>query len=227
MGQETNKHGLSRYIPSEVKREVRRRSGFGCVVCGNAFYEYEHIDPPFENAKQHDPERMALLCGSCHSDSTTGRLSKETIKRASAAPKSLQKGFSFRPLDVGWTHPEVVIGTLHAIETTNIVRVFGEPMLCVDPPEQDGAPFRLSAILTDRDENDILIIDENQWQNPTINWDVEIKGQRIKIRRALGDILLILRIDPPHRIVIERLDSYYDGVKLICREGQPFKSRAT
>ena len=225
MGQEINKHGLSRYIPSEVKREVRRRSGFGCVVCGTAFgITYEHIDPPFKNAKQHKPQCMTLLCGSCQIKSTAKLLSKETIKYASAHPKSLQKSFSSDTLDIGRTHPEVVIGTLYAKETTNIIRVFGEPILCIDAPEQDGAPFSLSAVLTDRNENDILIIDENEWQNPTISWDVEVVGQHITIRRALRDILLVLRIDPPYRIVVERLDSYYDGLRLTCREGQPFRA---
>ena len=32
----TNKHGLSRDIPRAVKTVVRRRCGFGCVICGNA-----------------------------------------------------------------------------------------------------------------------------------------------------------------------------------------------
>ncbi|CAN5808245.1 hypothetical protein BH24DEI2_BH24DEI2_21760 [soil metagenome] len=224
VGQKTNRYGLSRNIPNDVKREVRKRSGFGCVVCGDAFYTYEHIDPPFSDAKQHDPNCMALLCWGCQGNSAAGRLSKETIKKALTNPRPFQTGFSFGALDIGETHPKVVLGTLRARETINIIRVFGEPILCIDAPEKGGTPFRLSAVLSDYDGNDILIIDENEWRNPTTNWDVEVVGQRIKIRRAARDILLVLRTDPPHKIVIEHLRLFYEGVKLSCKEGQPLRA---
>lgn len=66
MQTETNRHGLSRYIPPNIKRTIRKQCGFGCVVCGVAFSMYEHIDPEFCDAKEHDPNKMELLCGSCH-----------------------------------------------------------------------------------------------------------------------------------------------------------------
>jgi len=40
-----NKFGLSRTIPEAIKSQIRRDDGYGCVVCGNALYQYEHIDP--------------------------------------------------------------------------------------------------------------------------------------------------------------------------------------
>lgn len=49
-----NKHGLSRTIPEPVKREVRQACGFGCVFCGHALVEYEHVDPLFADARLHD-----------------------------------------------------------------------------------------------------------------------------------------------------------------------------
>ena len=221
MRAKTNRHGLSRYISSDVKREVRKRSGFGCVVCGNAFYTYEHIDPPFKDATEHNPNHMALLCGTCQFRSSARNLSKDSIKQASKNPKCLQEGFSFGLLDVGVEYPRVIIGSLEVIETTNIIRVFGNPVLCVDPPEQQGGPFRLSAVLTDSEGKEILYIDENEWQAPTANWDVEVTGQYIKVRRALRDIPLILKMEAPTGIVVEKLNSYYDGVKVVCQEGRP------
>lgn len=47
-----NKYGLKDTISSLVKREVRQRCGFGCVNCGNAVYQYEHLDPTFAEAKE-------------------------------------------------------------------------------------------------------------------------------------------------------------------------------
>ncbi len=53
-----NKYGLSRDIPPSVKLQVRRACSFGCVICG-ASITYEHIDPPFTEAHEHDPEKIA------------------------------------------------------------------------------------------------------------------------------------------------------------------------
>jgi hypothetical protein len=75
-----NRFGLSRDIPRGIKREVRRRSGFGCVICGCAIFEYEHVDPPFSEAKQHDPSGITLLCGQCHSYVTRGVWSKDKVQ---------------------------------------------------------------------------------------------------------------------------------------------------
>ena len=78
----TNQHGLKRQIPPDVAFQVRSECGFGCVVCGNAVYEYEHIDPPFAEAKQHEAARIALVCGGCHSPKTRGFTSADLIKAA-------------------------------------------------------------------------------------------------------------------------------------------------
>ncbi|MEH2485180.1 Abi-alpha family protein [Bradyrhizobium sp. AZCC 2230] len=81
-----NRHGLSRNIPADVKRTVRQRDGFGCVVCGKAIYDYEHFDPEFADATQHDPAGIVLLCISCHGKKTRGFLSKQTIAAARQSP---------------------------------------------------------------------------------------------------------------------------------------------
>ena len=44
---EKNKYGLGRYIESDTRRLIRKRCGFGCVICGIGFFDYEHFDPDF------------------------------------------------------------------------------------------------------------------------------------------------------------------------------------
>jgi trigger factor len=34
----------SRAIPEPIMREVRRRCGFDCVLCGLSLYEYERME---------------------------------------------------------------------------------------------------------------------------------------------------------------------------------------
>ena len=76
-----NQFNLSRYIPQEVKRQIRVQSKFGCVICRNAICHYEHIEPEFHEAREHNPDKMCLLCGGCHDKVTRGRTSKDTVKR--------------------------------------------------------------------------------------------------------------------------------------------------
>ena len=106
-----NTYGLSRYIPAAVKKEIRRRCGFGCVICGNAIITYEHIDPPFAIARTHDPKRMTLLCGTHQTESTKGLLSKETITSADSNPFCKQKGYARHLFDLGGIRPVLVVGS--------------------------------------------------------------------------------------------------------------------
>jgi hypothetical protein len=74
-----NKHDLSRRIPADVRRALRQEAGFGCVKCGFAFCEYEHIDPEFADATDHDVTKMAFLCKRCHGEVTAGISSKDSV----------------------------------------------------------------------------------------------------------------------------------------------------
>lgn len=220
---EVNKFGLSRDIPDPIKREVRQKCGFGCVVCGSALYQYEHVEPLFSEAKKHDPNGIVLLCGGCHDRVTRGILSKETIKFSAINPKCFEQGFSFGPFDLGLTPPEIFFGTLKGKNVRTLIRVYGDKILSIDPPEREGAPFLINAFLSDREGNVIFKIKNNEWGTPADNWDVEVVGQKIIIRKKLGDILLCLRSEPPHRLIIECLDMLHKGVKIRCKESQRIK----
>lgn len=232
-----NKHGLKRTIDASIKREIRQRCGFGCVNCGNAVYQYEHVDPPFSDAKIHDPSCIVLLCGGCHDRVTRGILSKETIKLKSSNPKCVEQGFSFGPFDLGLIEPEILVGTLKSKGVKTLIRVLGDDVLSIKRPESEGLPFLISANLSDRDGNAILRIEDNEWITTTENWDVEIIGTNITIRKQLGDIVLSLRSEPPGKLVIERLEMLHrgviisakenDSIEVVTRSGQHLKSKKT
>lgn len=67
---EENRFGLGRYIPPEIRRLLRKEAGYGCVICGNIIIEYEHIEPEFKDALEHDPNKMTILCPGCHANVT-------------------------------------------------------------------------------------------------------------------------------------------------------------
>lgn len=214
-----NQHGLSRDIPEGVKRQIRQRDGFGCVVCGRAIYDYEHIAPEFSDAREHSSQGILLLCSEHHSLKTRGLLSKETILAAAQNPRAKQHGFSFGPFDIGAAPPTIRLGTLTVRNVQTLIEILGEPIFSIRPPNESGLPFLINACLRDRDGEIILHIVDNEWRTPCENWDVEIEGPRITIRKKLGDILLQLRSEPPHQLVIERLDMIHRGNRVTCREG--------
>src|ERR1700756_833363 len=109
MSAKVNKDGLSRDIPADIRRVVRQRDGFGCVVCGLGIYEYDHFNPEFSEAKSHRPDGIILLCASCHAKKTKKVLSLETIAAAAANPRCKRVGFSREAFDIGNEHPEIVL----------------------------------------------------------------------------------------------------------------------
>jgi hypothetical protein len=138
-------------------------------------------------------------------------------------PRCKQQGFSFGPFDIGPNLPTIVVGTFSGRVTGPILEVDGESVLSVAAPQSAGGPFLISAALCDRQGHEILTIESNEWKTPTTNWDVEIVGPRISIRRALGDISLVVRSDPPERLVVERLDMFHRGILMRCAESSPFE----
>ncbi len=88
---ERNQFGLPREIPGDVRRAIRKRCGFGCVICGAALYEYHHFNPAYVDAVEHNPNNIALLCGSHHDKATKGMLSDVTVREASLHPVCHQR----------------------------------------------------------------------------------------------------------------------------------------
>jgi hypothetical protein len=218
---EENQHGLSRYIPADVKREIRQRSKFGCVICRKGFYQYEHIDPPFEDAKTHDPDHICCLCASCHDSVTRGQLSKQAVSAAYEKIRLQQPaeaGPPVGPLDFHDGTAELVIGGLsYSPVVRSVLRYHGWDLIQVIPGAV-GEPGRISAVFTDRRGDVTLQLIENEWVGSLENWDIEIVGQRITVRPRNGEISLRLRLDPPGRIIIERLDMRFRGCHVLATE---------
>ena len=114
MTEPANRYGLPRTIPADVKREVRVRSKFGCVICRKGFFTYEHIDPLFRDAKKHDPDNICCLCWGCQDAVTRKHISKDTVMQAykrihAAALEDVAPPFG--PLDFNDGNAELRIGS--------------------------------------------------------------------------------------------------------------------
>ncbi|MFM0062946.1 hypothetical protein [Paraburkholderia aspalathi] len=211
---ERNQHGLGRTIPSDVKREVRKRCGFGCVRCGIALYDYEHFDPDFKDATEHKVDGITLLCMQCNQKRARGTLSVETVRAANENPKCLQQGFSSESFDFGVDPVEVAFAGVTFTGCRTLIEVNDCPLLSIDAPQEQGQPFRMSGWFADENGEITLSIKDNVWSVGADNWDVECVGPRITIRKGKGDISLVLRQEPPKRMVVEQLNMQFEGVYL-------------
>ncbi len=210
-----NQFDLSRTIPSSIKREIRKRCGFGCVVCGSLVYEYHHCNPTFAEARLHNPESIVLLCGGCHARVTKGLLSDETVSKAANNPKCLEQGYSHLPLDVGEHFPIIHIGNSTFIGNPTVINAFGNRLLAIDEPEEIGSPFRISAKFYDRNGYETCRIFENECQGLFSNWDITCVGNVITVKGDDEEIVLRLRTIPPNELVIDRLNMFYKGFRII------------
>lgn len=210
-----NKYGLSRHVPESVKREVRQRCGFGCVICGFGFYDYEHFKPDFVDAKVHDPNGITLLCSQCNQKRARGnRLSAHTVEIANKNPKCLEVGFANEMFDFHSDPITIKFAGVTIYNCEHVVAINDEPILSIQPSPSPNGPMLLSGIFCDSLGREALRIHENEWAASSGNWDVECKGPRIIIRSGPGEIILVLRMDAPKGLVIERLEMLYEGITL-------------
>lgn len=176
-----NRHGLDRNIPAAVKREVRQRSKYGCVICRIGFYHYEHIEP-FENVDAHRADNICCLCGGCHDGVTRGQLSKGAViaayQRIQTATAD-EVGPPFGPLDFHTGTATLRIGGLRYPSTVRtVVRYHGVDVISLNPGE-GSEPGSISAVFTDDDGAPILELRDNEWVGPTEGWDITVIGQRL------------------------------------------------
>ncbi|MDF1662763.1 MAG: HNH endonuclease [Planctomycetota bacterium] len=172
-----NQHGLSRYIPLPVQREIRQRCGFGCARCGSAIYQYEHIDPPYSEAKSHDPKKITLLCGGCHDKVTRKFLSKNTVSKDNEDPICRRQGFASEWFDVGVDHPSITIGGTTLASCDEILTINNEIILGIEPPEELGSPYRISGKFYNEKGTLLFEIDRNEFKGTLEAWDIETKGR--------------------------------------------------
>src|SRR5690606_23481389 len=84
---------ISRNIPLDVKRKVRQRCGFGCVICGFPLYEYDHMKQ-WSEVKEHIADDITLLCDTHHKMVTNKMISREQISQYNFDPFTLRQGRS-------------------------------------------------------------------------------------------------------------------------------------
>lgn len=216
-----NKHGLKRYIPASIRRTIRKNSGHGCVVCGNAIVDYEHVDPEWTDARSHNASKMTLLCPGCHAKVTRGTLSKAKIKEHMMDPWAFKNGLSYDDLELPATDPKIFIGNSTYQTETVVLRAYGKNLLQFYPPETANSPYRVSGefynqagVLTSR-------IKKNIFESVLGEHDVQFVGTKITVKSPdQQKPSLVLERQGGEDLRIEELNMFYRGISFsVSKEG--------
>ena len=213
-------------IPDAIKREVRQRCGFGCVICGMPIYEYEHM-LEWAVVKRHVATEITLLCPMHHAEKTKGLMPKEKVsnddrnpfnKRQGVTPKHLLhysgdrikmilgvSTFSYSKIDEGYLVIPLVIDCRPIIA----FRV------------EQGQILMSFEARNDCNETVFQIVDNAVIINLS-NWDVEWVGTRLTVREGKGKIFLKIEFNAPSEIRIMRGRILFNGIELVISKNYLF-----
>jgi len=214
-----NQYGLDRRIPAEIRRVVRQRCGFGCVVCASSVFDYEHFNPEFSRARHHLPAGITLLCPGCHAKKTRNLMSARRVREANEAPAALNKRYAFSEIEGSPRRPFVRFAGMQLRNCITPVQIAGFPVLRIEDSEEPGGPYRLSASFFNKLGQPSLFIRKNEWQILADTWDVEVVGSTVTVRQGLGEIALKLMFVPGEGLHVERLEMYCAGFRLSGNAG--------
>jgi hypothetical protein len=210
---------VSRNIPLPIKRKVRQRCGFGCVICGLPLYEYEHL-LGFAKVKRHVDQEITLLCDQHHREKTSGLLPVDVVIEANKSPYNHRKGTS-KPYDLHFfgESSEVILGnnmfsSKNQKRITNMVPVSIDNLPLIRFTLEDEH-LLLTANIFDEFNKQILQIHENQLIYSTSPWDIEFVGRNLTIREAQSNILIDFTFEVPNRIHINKGRLLYNGVEIL------------
>lgn len=206
-------------IPEPVKRSVRQRCGFGCVICGLPIYEYDHMAEYAEEGV-HSEDNLTLLCPTHHAEKTKGLLPIEVVRGANADPLNLRNGYT-SPWELHYTG--ITFG-FKLGKTRFIPSAFREgdglyPLIV------DGHPlifFKLSDghlllnIHLYNEYNELVLrIEDNELVHCSDVWDITLIGPTLTLRSEPRALHVVMTFNVPTEVVIERGVFYKNGVRFI------------
>jgi hypothetical protein len=198
-----------------MKRAVRKRCGFGCVICGLPIYHYHHMTD-YELVREHEEDNLTLLCGHHHEETKKPLLPESEVRARNAKPYCL-------------THQQTAAQLLHYNAMDCLIQIgdmfsFGanlgltaagtlpltiERLPIIQCRVGEGHFLLSLQAFDEREECIVRIVDNELVISPDV-WDAEFVANRLTLRAAPGDFLLATRFEPPHKFVIER-------AKMKCR----------
>jgi hypothetical protein len=204
--------------PEHIRRQVRQRCRFGCVMCGKPLIHYDHI-VEYNVVKCHEVQNIALLCGGHHDEKTRGHLAAEFVqealdevvrtgKRAGGGVHDLR----YRPNFFVHMGTNVVEGRLSE-QRPELPVITIDDTVILGFRFEDGQPL-INMRMFDENNKLILRVRKNQLVTTTDIWDQTLVGTKLTMHQARRSILLVIDFQAPDKIVIERGQFYAFGIGL-------------
>lgn len=205
-------------LTAELKREVRKRCGFGCVICGRPIYDYDHI-LGWASVKRHLASEITLLCDNHHREKTAGFINNRQVIEADKNPFNICNGVTAPyTLHYGGGVFSLKVGGFDFDGTSSCeaIRIDGETLLKV---RLEDDHFLLSLTVYDSNDHLVLLIDDNELILNAHLWDIEVVGSRVIVREGQGIILFDVLFRPPSSVVIMRGRFLYNQIELLVAPG--------
>lgn len=213
-----NKHDLSRYIPTDVKEQIRKDAGFGCVFCGCVLVEYEHIEPEFNDALEHDPTKMTILCPMCHDKVTKKILSKNHVWAAKENPKGLEQGYVNDMLFSKADELEFLLGNMRTSNMGIAISLYGKPLFWFEESVNEEEAYTICCIFHGKDSSPIAYINRNEYIALVKNQDIVSVGARLTISDKTNGCILEISREGGEPLHIKKLYTQFYGTKLIIKD---------
>lgn len=219
-------------IPEPIKRAVRQRCGFGCVICGLPIYDYEHMEE-WAKVKRHVASEITLLCPHHHREITNSLLPIDDVRKADSDPCNLRTGVSTGyDLHYSGGNCNFIVGgcsfyfnNKQSSATAIVFAIRNVPLLAFT--FEDGQVL-LSIQIFNSAGDRVLWIDRNELRYRVETWDVKFEGQVLEVRKGKGHVLFEVRFAPPDRIEITRGYLQLFGYEILVRpEAMYFLNQAS
>ncbi len=206
-------------ILSAMKRCIRARCGYGCVVCGCPIYDHHHIDG-FDPSRGHHEDEITLLCPTCHRKEQAGVLSREQVIQADREPSNWRRGQS-APEQVWYATERISLhlGSITAVAlpgfATDVLVIDGRPVFGVS--YEDGA-WLLSLEVRDPWHRPLVVIEANRLVYAVGDFDITFSNGRLIVGNPHDSPLFAARFQPP-TLTIDSAWLFWNGIAIGVRDG--------
>jgi len=185
-------------------------------MCGKAFYHYDHFDPEFADATEHNADGITLLCAEHHDEKNRNRSTIEMVQDANANPKAITLGQAAGSMNFPSAETMVQIAGAEFRAPESLLSIDGVSVLSVKP-----AVGTSGILLTLRsDAQGLCEIVDNEWIGRPAATDITTESNRIVVRHQ-DRVALQMRNVVGDRLVIEHIDLTYQSIRVLAGPLRP------
>lgn len=187
-----NATGLGRYITADVKKQVQKNFGFGCVLCGAIPVKYDHFRKPFVECDEHDPNDIIPLCYHHEGKKEAGLIGIDQIEDAiSRGKKDPSHRHEFMSPAFGIRYSNGC--SLQCDE--HEVRLDGQPVFQIRRTGDPNCPVELSGEFCDRHGRTVCKVRSNElvFESELLS-EVKFVSNRLAVRDTSGDVIFAARL---------------------------------